>query len=166
MVPGWPPFGPVRARRFFEKGVLKFVLLDLLKDKPTHGYDLIRALEERFHGFYSPSPGSVYPILQKLQDKGFVTSTEDEGKKTYTITKSGLEFLGQRSEIIQHLQKIAERRSRNFDKNEWKEIIDELHRLRQLFGQKMGNLSSEQMLRIKETIKKACCDIETIFQER
>ena len=46
--------------RLFEKGDLKYVILDLLKDKPRHGYEIIRALEERFHGFYTPSAGSVW----------------------------------------------------------------------------------------------------------
>ena len=60
-------FGPRRGR-VFEKGDLKYLILDLLKDEPSHGYELIRALEERFRGFYSPSPGSVYPTLQLLED--------------------------------------------------------------------------------------------------
>jgi DNA-binding PadR family transcriptional regulator len=54
--------------RFFEKGDLKYVILDLLKDKPRHGYEIIRALEDRFHGF-TPSAGSVYPTLQLLDDR-------------------------------------------------------------------------------------------------
>ena len=52
----------------FEKGDLKYVILDLLKDEPSHGYEVIRKLEERSRGFYSPSPGSVYPTLQLLED--------------------------------------------------------------------------------------------------
>ena len=70
-----------RKFRLFEKGDLKYVILDLLKDKPSHGYEIIRALEERFHGFYSPSAGSIYPTLQLLEDMGHVKSSEADGKK-------------------------------------------------------------------------------------
>jgi DNA-binding PadR family transcriptional regulator len=85
-------FGPRRGR-VFEKGDLKYVILDLLKDEPSHGYELIRALEERFRGFYSPSPGSIYPTLQLLEDLGHVTVTQRDGKKVYTITEQGRGFL-------------------------------------------------------------------------
>ena len=79
--------------RLFEKGDLKYVILDLLKDKPSHGYEIIRALENRFHGFYSPSAGSIYPTLQLLEDMSYVKSTEQDGKKVYTITEEGRKFL-------------------------------------------------------------------------
>ncbi len=62
---GWGPgrgFDPRRGR-VFEKGDLKYVILDLLEGEPSHGYEVMRALEARFRGFYSPSPGSVYPTL-------------------------------------------------------------------------------------------------------
>ena len=81
-------FDPRRGR-MFEKGDLKYVILDLLKDKPSHGYEVIRALEERFRGFYSPSPGSVYPTLQLLADEGLISAEESQGRKTYSLTEAG-----------------------------------------------------------------------------
>src|SRR5919199_6025245 len=94
-------FGPRRGR-VFEKGDLKYVILDLLKDEPSHGYELIRALEERFRGFYSPSPGSVYPTLQLLEDLGYVRSDQQNGKKVYSITDEGRKFLEE------HLQSVED----------------------------------------------------------
>jgi DNA-binding PadR family transcriptional regulator len=86
------PHGP--GGRFFERGAIKFVILDLLKEKPRHGYDIIRELEERSGGFYSPSPGVVYPTLQALEDQDFVRSQEEEGgKKVYSITDAGIGYL-------------------------------------------------------------------------
>src|SRR5262245_30800963 len=79
--------------RIFEKGDLKSVILQLLKEKPRHGYEVIRALEERFGGFYSPSPGAVYPTLQMLEDLGYTSVVSQDGKKVYTITDEGLKFL-------------------------------------------------------------------------
>jgi DNA-binding PadR family transcriptional regulator len=91
---GWGPWrGGHGPGRVFGKGDLKYVLLDLLRDRPAHGYELIRALEERFRGFYSPSPGSVYPTLQLLEDLGYVTSTQQNGRKIYSITDEGRKFL-------------------------------------------------------------------------
>jgi DNA-binding PadR family transcriptional regulator len=166
MSPRWPPFGPSRAKRFFEKGVLRFVLLDLLKDKPAHGYELIRALEERSHGFYTPSPGSVYPILQLLQDQGYVTSVESEGKKIYTITGHGSDYLKEHAEIVAGLQQFAAFKGHYFNRAEWRDTVDDIQRLRQLFARKMGTLSSGQMAQIREAIKRASEEIEGIIEQK
>jgi len=79
------------------RGGMKFLLLEMLKEGPRHGYELISALESRFRG-YRPSPGSVYPTLQMLEEGGFVTSQEVEGKKVYTITDAGLALLNEHGE--------------------------------------------------------------------
>jgi DNA-binding PadR family transcriptional regulator len=89
-----------RRPRFFGKGDLKYVILDLLKEKPSHGYEIIRAIENRFGGLYSPSAGSVYPTLQLLEDMGYVTSAEQDGKKIYTITEAGVKFLKESEDTI------------------------------------------------------------------
>ncbi len=165
MAPRWPPFGPARAKRFFEKGVLRFVLLDLLRDKPAHGYELIRALEERSHGFYTPSTGSVYPILQTLQEQGYVTATERAGKKTYTITAHGLDYLKEHTDILDGLHNMAAHKIQ-FDRAEWGETIEELQGLRKLFGRKIGRLTCEQKAEIREAIKETCHTIETIIENK
>ncbi len=72
---------------------MKYVILRLLQDKPMHGYEVMKALEEQTHGCYSPSPGTVYPTLQWLDDEGLVESENREGKKVYAITDAGREFL-------------------------------------------------------------------------
>lgn len=91
------PFGPGgEGGRFFGRGDMKFALLELLQERPMHGYEMIKALEEKSGGFYTPSPGSIYPTLQMLEEGGFVTSTEVEGKKVYTITDAGRVQLAER----------------------------------------------------------------------
>src|SRR5213592_3557494 len=70
-----------RRRRWFESGDMKYVILKLLKDKPRHGYEVMKELEEQLHGCYSPSPGTVYPTLQWLEDEGLVVARDVEGKK-------------------------------------------------------------------------------------
>jgi DNA-binding PadR family transcriptional regulator len=76
---------------------MKYLLLEILKDGPRHGYEMITELETRHRG-YRPSAGSVYPTLQMLDEGGFVTSAEIDGKKVYTITEKGLELLKERGE--------------------------------------------------------------------
>ena len=81
-----------RNSRMFKKGDMKYVILELVKDKPSHGYEITQAMEDRFHGLYSPSAGSVYPVLQLLEDMEYVTSNLMDGKKVYTITDKGKKF--------------------------------------------------------------------------
>ncbi len=91
---GHGPRGDGRIGRLLEHGDLRFVILALLKDKPGHGYELIRALEERTGGAYRPSPGVIYPTLSLLEDEGFVRQTGAEGgRKAYEVTEAGSEAL-------------------------------------------------------------------------
>ena len=95
-----------RKSRLFKKGDLKYVILDIVKDCPSHGYDVTTVLEERFHGLYSPSAGSVYPILQQLENMNYVTSFRKDGKNVYTITDAGKSFLKEQKDAT---DKIKER---------------------------------------------------------
>src|SRR5215472_17319051 len=90
---GFGPFGPGEPHRFFGRGDLKFALLELLQERPMHGYEMMKALEEKSSGFYAPSPGSIYPTLQMLEDRGLVSVQEIEGKKVYSITDAGRTLL-------------------------------------------------------------------------
>lgn len=78
-----------RARR----GDVKYFILEVLADGPRHGYDVIAAMEAKSGGRYRPSPGSVYPTLQLLEDGGFATSETVDGKRVYTITDAGRALL-------------------------------------------------------------------------
>ena len=86
--------GPGREARLFEHGDLRLVIVALLAEKPRYGYDIIKALEERVGGGYSPSPGVVYPTLTLLEEMGHaVVSEERAGRKLYTLSPEGLAFL-------------------------------------------------------------------------
>lgn len=93
----------------FAHGALRLYLLALLENGPKHGYEVIRALEDRFGGTYSPSAGTIYPRLAKLEAEGLV-STHPEGRRTtYSITDSGLaELTGRRGELADIEDDIAE----------------------------------------------------------
>lgn len=92
-----------RRRQWFESGDMKYVILKLLKDKPRHGYEVMKELEERMHGCYSPSPGTVYPTLQWLEDGGLVSSKDVEGKKVYEITEAGRTFLEDHRDVVEDI---------------------------------------------------------------
>ncbi len=81
--------------RFFSHGGLKFVLLHLLSEKPGHGYELIKSIEDTLGGSYSPSPGTVYPTLTMLEEQGYLKSqsADASGRKSYSVTDAGRAFL-------------------------------------------------------------------------
>ena len=93
-----------RARRMFEGGELRLVLLKLIADEPRHGYDLIRAIEELTGGEYAPSTGVVYPTLTLLQDMGQVEEAAGEGaRKPFQITDEGTAHLAEREDEVEAL---------------------------------------------------------------
>jgi DNA-binding PadR family transcriptional regulator len=102
--PGGPGGGGPRGR-MFGHGDLKYVLLSLLAEKPRHGYEIIRDLEERSGGFYSPSPGTVYPTLTLLEDMGYARSTSEEGssRKVYEITDEGRRYLEENRSVVDEI---------------------------------------------------------------
>ncbi|MBW8909738.1 MAG: PadR family transcriptional regulator, partial [Mesorhizobium sp.] len=75
-----------RAGRMLADGDLKLITLSLLAEAPRHGYDIIKALEERTSGIYSPSPGVVYPTLTFLEEAGYAVSSSEGNKKVFSIT--------------------------------------------------------------------------------
>ena len=95
----------MRPGRVFEQGDLRLVLLKLIADKPSHGYELIKAVEEAVGGAYAPSPGVVYPTLTLLEDMGYVRQQPDAdgAKKLYAITSEGQAHLAEQKEAVDGL---------------------------------------------------------------
>lgn len=92
------------SRRLFGHGDLRLYLLQSLEDGPRHGYDLIRLMEDRLLGLYTPSAGTIYPRLQSLEESGLVTSEEVDGRRTYRLTDEGRDELENRRDEVQELQ--------------------------------------------------------------
>jgi DNA-binding PadR family transcriptional regulator len=160
------PFFPFeRHSRIFEKGALKYVILDLVKDKPSHGYEIIRAMEDYFHGFYTPSAGSVYPTLQMLDDMGYVKSSEHDGKKVYTITPEGREFLKKEQEVIEKIKGQMEEWWHPRNTSEFHDTIHELRSLGRIVGHRAHNINPEKWTKIKDIVIKAHRDIENVLNK-
>ena len=84
-----PHFGGVDGGFRAGRGMMEPAIIGALSEKPMHGYEIITYLEEKTHGVWRPSPGSVYPTLQMMEEKGSVTSQEQDGKKIYELTDEG-----------------------------------------------------------------------------
>ena len=83
-----------RSERVFDQGDLRFVMLDLIAEKPRHGYEIIKEIEEQLRGSYSPSPGVIYPTLTLLEELGYLAVAETDGsRKLYRITEEGKAYL-------------------------------------------------------------------------
>jgi DNA-binding PadR family transcriptional regulator len=161
-------------RRFgqvFERGDLKYVILEQLKDKPAHGYELMRALEQRFGGFYAPSPGAVYPTLQMLEDMGYVTSLQQDGRKTYSITDAGRAFLNERQpQVDEVFRRFRERWGAEWGPQAHRvmhDLRDDLRDLSRTFASEARRRwpDSEQQRRIRDAIARAKTEIESILSE-
>ena len=171
------------GRRFFGRGDLKFALLELLIERPMHGYEMMKALQERSGGLYTASAGSVYPTLQMLEDRDFVTVSEADGKKVHTITDAGRAFLAENSaEAHDQRQSPHERPPeergrrggpgrRGFwgapeqDWGEiaalWHELRDELHQFKPLLGRAIqsANRDPQKLQQLRELLAKVRAEL-------
>ena len=82
-----------QSGRLFDHGELRLVVLALISERPRHGYEIIKEIEDRVAGTYSPSPGVIYPTLTMLEELGHATVAESDGKKLYTITAEGTAYI-------------------------------------------------------------------------
>ena len=161
---GWK----ARAGRVFEQGDLKYVILRLLAEKPRHGYEIIKELEERFGGAYAPSPGTVYPTLTMLEDLGYARAMPEEGgRKIYEITDEGRKHLEEHSATVDDIfERIAKFVEGFFDAPmaDLKRSFGNLGRATFYVASRAPN-DRERIGRISEILKKAASEIERLTHE-
>ena len=143
-----------------ERGDFKYLLLDALRDKPMHGYEIMRVISEKYGGLYMPSPGLVYPTLQLLEDQGHVISKTENGKKIYTITGEGMKFLVDKKPI---LEDVFQRRQKFF-KGPRGDLIREGRRLVRLIWSH-GELSDDKAKEISRILAETSRKIESILSQ-
>jgi DNA-binding PadR family transcriptional regulator len=95
---GGPGHGP-RGPKMFDAGAMRHVVLHLIAEKPRHGYELIKEIEQLAGGAYSPSPGAIYPLLSMLLDQGHIESSPDGNKKLHAITAEGRAVLAENRQL-------------------------------------------------------------------
>ena len=115
----------------FRHGGLRLYLLKLLDEAPRHGYEVIRLLQDRFMGVYSPSPGTIYPRLARLEEEGLVTHDEVDGKKVYRITDKGREEINSRLDDLAELEEELTASVRDIARSVSEDVRDTVRNLRE-----------------------------------
>ncbi len=149
-----------RGGRFFDQGDLRLVILALLKEQPRHGYEIIKEIEDRLSGAYSPSPGVVYPTLTLLEELGYASQTAEGPKKLYTITDEGKAYLEQnRAQVDQLFARIDQAGSgRDFAPRIMRAMGNVKLALRLRLSS--GPLTAEQVDKISAALDAAALEIE------
>ena len=96
-----------RGAGWVRRGDARFLVLEVLREKPMHGYEVGKAIAKLFGGLYEPSPGVVYPNLQWLEDEGMVESVYRAGKKVYQVTDAGRKFAEEGREDLLRLLEVG-----------------------------------------------------------
>ena len=150
--------------RFFDHGDLRFVVLKLIAQQPSHGYELIKAIETAAGGAYTPSPGVVYPTLTLLEELGYITVTEaGGGKKLHTLTPEGEAFLQANAPSVSGLfARMAESAARSAAFSP--QILRARENLKTALRLKLtaGQLSAEQVDGIAKALDDAAGVIERL----
>jgi DNA-binding PadR family transcriptional regulator len=156
------------AGRRLASGDLQLVLLALLEERPSHGYELIKALEERSGGFYSPSPGMVYPALTWLEEVGYASVAAEGAKKLYSITDSGRTYLRENREaaeaMLRQLEYIGRKMGRvreifgGFEDDEESDLGAARRELRAALREKHGTSPAEKQ-RVAQILREAAARI-------
>ncbi len=155
------PFGRGRGARMFDSGALRLLVLGLIAEAPRHGYDIIRDLRARFQGSYSPSPGSIYPILHQLSEAEFVASTSHGPRRRFAITEAGKAWLAEQSTELDAIKAQVANAAAPIGEQAIGESIREL---REALFSKMRNgaLDAKQAGRLRDVLERARRDIEDL----
>ena len=151
--------------RFFAHGDLRLVILHLIAEKPRHGYEIIKAIEEQVAGAYSPSPGVIYPTLTLLEELGYVTVSAGEGvKKLHEITAEGRAFLDANHRTVDALLARMAEISRTHGGGPAPQIVRAMENLRLALRLRLsrGPLSEEQTDAVAAMIDAAATGIDRV----
>jgi len=150
----------------FESGEVKFVILRLLKEKPRHGYEVIKGIEEKFGGYYSPSAGTVYPTLQLLEDEGYVRAVETDGKKVYHITPEGEAYLETHRDLLEEILDRVRETVRDFTGGGLGELQGAFVHLAGVTFKRAWRKGPDDpaLRRVAEVLRKAADDIEEAWR--
>jgi DNA-binding PadR family transcriptional regulator len=146
----------------FDRGDLRYMILRLLAERPMHGYEVMQELAKESGGVCTPSPGSVYPVLQMLEDQGHVESEEREGKRVYRITDSGRAFLAENKERVEDVFDRVSDFTDRFRNAEMRDVTKSFMRLAQVsFEEAMRRAGNgEAMAKLREILERATREME------
>jgi DNA-binding PadR family transcriptional regulator len=152
--------------RLFDSGELALVILKLLAERPSYGYELIKAIEERFAGGYAPSPGVVYPTLTMLEERGLAQVQSSEGnRKVYAVTEAGQAELAANKARLDAIFDRIEHSSKRFGRERSPEIMRAFRNLGEAIRARMIRgeaFTAEQVSKIAAAINEAARVIDTL----
>jgi DNA-binding PadR family transcriptional regulator len=158
--------GPGGLGRFFAHGDLRHVVLNLIAEKARHGYEIIKAIEERVGGAYSPSPGVIYPTLTLLEELGYVSVNAggDGGKKLYTITPEGQAFLEANRATLDALHARMDEAGRTHGRGDAPQVVRAMENLKMALRLRFAReqLTDEQLNAVAAALDNAATTIEKI----
>ena len=149
--------GPMR---FFGAGDLRYVILQLIAEKPSHGYEIIKSIQERLGGTYAPSPGVVYPMLTMLEEMGHATVVTEGARKLYTITEEGSKALAENKAQVDALFARMDQVRGEHGGDRAEQIERAVANFRMALRMKKGPLTEEQVHAITDIIDAAAKQIE------
>ncbi len=158
-------FGGGGRERLFDNGDLKLVMLQLLAQKPSYGYEIIKQMESRLSGGYAPSPGVVYPTLTLLEEEGLATvATSDAGKKVYTVTDAGRSEIEANQRRLKEIFARLEQAGRGFQRGRSPQIMRAFLNLRSAVQARVAreSLTAEQIGKMAEAIDAAARIIDEV----
>jgi DNA-binding PadR family transcriptional regulator len=158
-------FGMHHVGPLFGRGAVKFIILDMLRDQPKHGYEIMKDIEEKVGGFYAASPGSVYPTLQMLEDQGYLTSEQKDGKRVYQITDEGKKYLDENKETLEEVQQKFHHTFGSKFSGEQREIMRDLRDLVHALAHEVrrGSNQPEKWKKIREVLARARQEVDDIL---
>jgi len=152
-----------RLGRFFDHGDLRYVLLGLIAERPRHGYELIKAIEERFGGLYSPSPGVIYPTLTLLEELGYIRPENADGpRKQFVVTPEGNEFLAANRAVVDQIFARMAEVTRAYGGGPAPEIRRALNNLEAALAIRLGRgpLGADDVRAVTSILDRAAGEIE------
>jgi DNA-binding PadR family transcriptional regulator len=149
--------------RVFDHGDLRLIILQLVAEKPRHGYELIKAIEDQLGGSYSPSPGVVYPTLTMLEELGYATvAPGDGGKKLYTVTPEGTAYLDAKRSAVEAVFARMREVGAAYRGGPAPQILRAMENLRMALRMRMarGPLTEDQVRTITAALDGAATQVE------
>src|SRR4051794_29582491 len=128
----------------FGHGRLRLYLLKLLEESPRHGYEVIRLLQDRFLGVYSPSPGTIYPRLARLEEDGLVSHEVVKGKKVYSLTDTGRAELERRMDELADLEEEITASAQEFAREVQEDVRETVRSLREELTEAARNMRDQK----------------------
>lgn len=150
--------------RLFDAGDVKLVIVKLLSEQPSYGYQLIKTMEERLSGGYTPSAGVIYPTLTMLEEEGLATASSETNKKVYSVTAEGMEYLESNKARLEQLFERLDEAGKGFKRGRSPEIMKAFMNLRRAVVARASQdrVKPEELRKMAEAINSAARAIDEL----